>query len=103
MFKNSRYVARRGDAARSSGPFSLHVDAVIRFWRQIDAESKIALQGNGTHSSIPCKRSIARQVIGIVKNDVRERERERERKTPENESIYLQRNDRQVTLHFFPD
>lgn len=84
-FVTNLETARRGDAARS-GTFFSRIDAtVIRFRGQIDAKSKIALQGNGTHSSIPRKRSIARQVIGIVKNGVRAKEngkeRERLRKT----------------------
>ena len=80
---------------RRRGSFCLHVDATaIWFSGQIDAKSKIALQGNGTHSSILRKRSIARQVIGVVKNGAREREQERERERERGgetyESIQLQ-------------
>lgn len=53
---------------------------------------KIALRGNGTHS-MPRKRSIARQVIGVVKNGVREEAREAS-ENARHESIHLQRNDR---------
>jgi len=37
---------------------------------QMDAESKIALRSNGILSSMPCKRSIARQIIDVVRNGV---------------------------------
>lgn len=70
---NSQHKAMMREAVLS------HVDAtVIRFRGQIDAESKIALRSNGTHSSIR-KCSIARQVIGVVKNRARAKENGKER------------------------
>lgn len=70
--------ARRQTRSERSVLLHSRVDGtVIRFRGQIDAESKIALRGNGTHSSMPRKRSIARQVIGVVKNGSRACKRER--------------------------